>query len=162
VIDGVAASEADSPARSVGGCILNERELIKTLFEELMRSPLQPFPGHRGKLDAPIEPGVYVIYGARGKVLHVGRTPRGLLGLRQRLTNHLHGMSSFVIKYLNRDGSKLRNGCGFRCIVVKNPRRRALLEAYATGCLCPAHLGLGKIAIYRASPLPRRASKVAA
>jgi excinuclease UvrABC nuclease subunit len=107
------------------------------------------------KVEAPVEPGVYVIYGARGKVLHVGRTPRGMLGLRQRLTNHLHGMSSFVIKHLNRDSSKLRNGCAFRCLVVKHPRRRALLEAYATGCLCPAHLGVGEAAVYRLPPLPQ-------
>jgi hypothetical protein len=33
----------------------------------------------------------------------------------------------------------------FRCVVVENPRLRALLESYATGQLCPAHLGLGEI-----------------
>jgi hypothetical protein len=133
---------------------LIEREIIRALFDELVHSPLQLFPAHRGTLVAPIHPGTYVIYGARGKVLYVGRTPRGRGGLRQRLTNHLHGMSSFTKTFLNGDGSKLRNGCGFRCLVIKNPRRRALLEAYATGCLCPAHLGLGETAVYQLPPPP--------
>jgi excinuclease UvrABC nuclease subunit len=128
---------------------MNEPEIIRTLFEELRSAPLRPFPGPRSKLDAPIKPGVYVIYGAKGRVLHVGRTPRGLLGLRQRLTNHLHGMSSFTKKYLKRNHSKLRAGCGFRCVIVKNPRRRALLEFFATGALCPAHLGLSEVAVYK-------------
>ena len=50
---------------------MSEPEIIRALFEELMRAPLQPFPGHRGKPNARVEPGVYVIYGARGKVLYV-------------------------------------------------------------------------------------------
>jgi hypothetical protein len=131
---------------------------IRKLFDALTNARLQSFPSPRGHLDAPIAPGVYVIYGPRGNVLHVGRTPRGFLGIRQRLTNHLHGQSSFTVKYLNGDGAKLRN-CKFRCLVVRNPRRRALLEAYATGFLCPAHLGLSDKATFQLSPHPLPAFK---
>lgn len=42
---------------------------------------------------------------------------------------------------------KLRGGYGFRYLTVKNPRQRALLEAYAIGVLCPAHIGLGEEAL---------------
>src|SRR5262249_12513613 len=98
----------------------------------------------------------YVIYSSTGKVLHVGRTLRGLLGIRQRLTNHLQRQSSFTMQYLKGDSSKLRS-CKFRCLVVTNPRKRALLEAYATGYLCPAHLGLGETVVYRAIPSSRLA-----
>jgi hypothetical protein len=38
---------------------------------------------------------------------------------------------------------------------VINPRQRALLEAYATGFLCPAHLGLGDKAVYQLPPPPQ-------
>ena len=122
---------------------MQEARVIKALFKELLRAPLEPFPLPRRSLIAPVEPGVYVIYGRTGMVLHVGRTSRGRLGLRQRLKDHLHCASSFSIEYLKRDASRLRNGCKYRCLVVKNSRRRALLEALAIGCLCPAHIGLG-------------------
>jgi hypothetical protein len=134
---------------ALGGWKLTEADIIKSLFIKLIECPIQQFPTNRGSLIAPFEPGVYVIYGPRKKVLYVGRTPRGIGGLRQRLVNHLHGMSSFTKKYLGGDGSKLRTTCGYRFVIVKNPRHRALLEYYATGCLCPAHLGLGEVAIYR-------------
>jgi hypothetical protein len=62
-----------------------------------------------------------------------------------RLANHLHGLSSFTKHYLEGKGSKLRQGYSYRCLPVKNLRRRALLEAYAIGCLCPKHIGLGQI-----------------
>jgi hypothetical protein len=126
-----------------------EQKAIKTLFVELTRSPLQTFPEPRGRLDTPNEQGVYIIYDPRGRVIHVGRTPSGDGGLRQRLNNHLHGASSFTVKYLKGHGAKLRRdpkrnrNHQYRCLVVKNPRHRALLEAYAVGFLCPAHVGLG-------------------
>ena len=120
-----------------------EQQAVKALFQKLRRSPLHTFPSFGGKLDAPLAQGVYVIYSPRGKVLHVGRTPQGRNGIHQRLRDHLRGQSSFTSQYLNKDGSKLRDGYKFRCLVVKSPRRRALLEAYAMGCLCPDHIGLG-------------------
>lgn len=120
-----------------------ETETVSALFAELMRSPLQLFPEFGQRLIAPDRRGVYVIYGPRGKVLHVGRTPSAKGGIAQRLGSHMAANSSFTKKYLRGDGSKLRGKCKFRCIVVKNPRLRALLEAYATCHLCPAHLGLG-------------------
>jgi hypothetical protein len=123
----------------------SEPEIIRSLFEELMGARLRPFPRYRERLDAPFESSVYVIYSDKGKVLYVGRTPRGLLF--SRLTNHLNDQSTFTNNYLGGVGSKLRLGYGFRCIVVKRPRRRALLEAYTTGCLCPAHLGVGETVI---------------
>ena len=125
-----------------------EQETVKRLFDALVNAPLHTFPPPRGKLEAPTKPGVYIIYGPRANILHVGRTPRGSRGLRQRLANHLHGQSSFSNKFLSGDCSKLRK-CGYRCIIVENPRYRALLEAYATGSLCPAHLGLSETATQR-------------
>jgi len=87
---------------------------------------------------------VYVIYNPKGTVLHVGRTPRAKKGLRQRLNNHLLGQSSFAHKYLKGRGNLLRKGYKFKYLVIKNPRERALVEAFSVGKLCPAHLGLGK------------------
>jgi hypothetical protein len=55
---------------------MREPDIIKGLFKELIAAPLQQFPNHRSSLIAPMEPGVYVIYGRNGKILHVGRTPR--------------------------------------------------------------------------------------
>jgi hypothetical protein len=113
---------------------MSERERIRALFDQLMNAPVKSF--QRGMLDEPKQHGVYVIYSPRGKVLYVGRTYRAnfranLEGLQRRLTSHRK-------KY----GPK---GCKFRCLIVKSPRQRALLEAYATGCLCPVDLGLGEV-----------------
>jgi hypothetical protein len=60
--------------------------------------------------------------------------------------------SSFTLKYkpLKKDGSCLREGYKFRCLVVQSQRQRALLEALAIGRLCPAHLGLGRSALTQA------------
>ena len=95
-------------------------------------------------VQAPDARGVYVIYSPKGKVMHVGGTPRGRRGLRQRLKNHLHGSSSFVKKCFSGKGSKLRAGYQFGFLKVPNPRLRVLLEHYAVGMLCPKHVGLGE------------------
>lgn len=87
--------------------------------------------------------GVYIIYNLHGVVFHVGRTVRGRGGLRQRLNNHLRGRSSFVKDFLDGKSRSLRGKYQFQYIKVKNDRQRALLEALATGKLCPQHLGLG-------------------
>ncbi|MDE0702357.1 MAG: hypothetical protein OXH59_01390 [Rhodospirillaceae bacterium] len=123
-----------------------EAKAVRALFGELMRAPLLNFPQPRQKLDAPDRQGVYVICGPRGRVLHVGSTPRARGGIAQRLRSHMAANSSFVKGHLAGDGGALRNRHRFRCLVVENPRQRALLEAYATGRLCPAHLGLGSSA----------------
>ncbi len=123
---------------------MTEFEMVEALFRGLINSEFVDFPTLGTSINAPTDQGVYIIYDKRGKVLHVGRTPRGARGLKQRLANHLHGKSSFTEHYLENDGSRLRDGCGFRCLVVPDVRHRALLEAYATGRLCPAHLGLGQ------------------
>jgi hypothetical protein len=111
---------------------MNERDLIKALFEQLINAPLKSYPLLRGLPDAPADHGVYVIYGPRGKVLYVGRTSSAWIisagGLRRRLSTHRP-------KY---------PGSTFRYVVIKRPRHRALLEAYATGCLCPKNLGTGE------------------
>ncbi len=121
----------------------HEQEKVKALFTKLKRSPLRTFPAIREELEAPDRQGVYVIYSPRGKVVHVGRTPRAKGGIAQRLRNHMNASSSFTKKYLKGGGSKLRGRYKFRCIIVGNRRRRAFLEAYAIGHLCPAHIGLG-------------------
>ena len=121
-----------------------DHKRVEDLFNELMHSPLHRFPPFRGELKAPDQLGVYVIQTPRGKVAHVGRTPRAKGGIAQRLRDHMAGSSSFTIQYLKRGGSELRGKYKFRFIVVKNPRHRALLEAYTIGQLCPDHLGLGE------------------
>lgn len=132
----------------------NEQEAVKALFEKLMLAPLRAFPGRYGELDAPVLQGVYVIYDPQGRdVLHVGSTPRAKGGIAQRLRKHMghksgkSSSSSFVRLYepLEGDGSRLRRDkYTFRCLPVDDPRRRSLLEAYAIGHLCPAHLGTGR------------------
>src|SRR3981189_1497793 len=46
------------------------------------------FPPVRGRLEAPREKGVYVIYSPSGRIVHVGRTPRAKGGIAQRLKDH--------------------------------------------------------------------------
>jgi hypothetical protein len=120
--------------------VSREREQVAKLYAQLVGSPLVKIPS-KG-LIAPMQQGVYVIYGPNGRVLHVGSTPSGLQGIWQRLRNHLHKASSFTLVHLKGNGAQLRNGYGFRCVIVTNHRLRALLEHYAIGHLCPAHLGI--------------------
>ncbi len=120
-----------------------EPKTIHQLLQKLINSEFHLFPPKFKPVDAPTEHGVYIIYDPSGRVVHVGRTPRAQNGLRQRLKNHLQGKSSFARSYLDEDGSKLRNGYKFKYLVIPNPRKRALLEALATGTLCPLYLGLG-------------------
>jgi hypothetical protein len=122
----------------------NETKQISALFGKLCAQSFHQFPKSRQPLDATDEQGVYIIRSRSGKVLHVGRTPRAKDGIYQRLYDHLYGRSSFVYQYLDQDGSKLRNGYQYQYLAVSNSRQRALLEAYATAHLCPAHIGLGK------------------
>jgi hypothetical protein len=124
--------------------INEEHSKIIALFHELISSVLYNFPT-LGRLQEGVtsDHGVYVIYGADGQILHVGKSSRGKRGLFQRLKNHLDGQSSFVTLYFNRDKTRVRI-CGFRYLAVEDPRQRALLEAYAIGCLCPAHIGLNE------------------
>lgn len=121
-----------------------DAQIVKIDFRALKRQKRHRFP-KRGQLTGiSTKQGVYVIYAPRTKrVVHVGRTYRGKEGLQQRLRNHLQGSSSFTAEYLKKHGTKLRRGYTFRFLPlpVKAWRRRALLEAYATGVLCPAHIG---------------------
>lgn len=133
-----------------------ERKILRTLLAELERAPVCRFPVTGKRHGAPTTKGIYVIYSSRMKVLHVGATPRGHRGLCQRLANHLHGKSSFTknSQWLKRRGSNLqercrylRKRCKYRCLEVEDHRLRALLEAYAIGCLCPEHIGLGQTTV---------------
>jgi hypothetical protein len=124
-----------------------EQEDVRALFKKLLVQPKESFPKVGLKLNTPDTHGVYLIYDQAETVVHVGRTVRGKLGLTQRLRNHLQGNSSFTVSYLKKDGSKLRQGYMFRYLEVPNPRLRAILEAYATGCLCPVHIGVGQLII---------------
>lgn len=121
----------------------DEVRIIRGLLRQLQVSPLHRFPPNGGRLEAPIDQGVYLIFGPKGRLLHVGRTPRAKRGLAQRLRDHLNGASSFVIQYLNGRGQSLRRGYTYRYLVVRSRRKRAMLEALAIGALCPAHIGLG-------------------
>ena len=120
-----------------------ESQKVRTLFGKLCARPKQSFPEYRKSLVAPSKPGVYII--RKNKTcLHVGRTLCAKNGLRQRLKNHLHGLSSFTYQYLKGKGATLReDGYSYQYLVLEDPRERALLEAYAIGALCPEHIGLG-------------------
>ena len=121
----------------------SEKAIIEQLFKKLLAQEIWAFPERGGPLSIPCKHGVYII--RKGKsVLHVGRTLRGKNGLRQRLSNHLHGQSSFTIKYFKGVGRKLRKGHNYQYLEVRSSRQRALLENYAVGSLCPKHLGLGE------------------
>jgi hypothetical protein len=87
---------------------------------------------------------VYLLFDASGDVAHVGRTTRARAGLFQRLRAHLAGRSSFVTAFLKGRRSKLRRGYSFSFIEIQDARLRALVEAYATGVLCPRHIGTGE------------------
>jgi hypothetical protein len=130
--------QAPSPPRIRGAA--RERRQVKALFEKLCRQPMESFPPPRGRLTASCQQGVYVIRDHKKRVVHVGRSRTGKRGLRQRLNNHLHGASSFVIHYLEGDGSRLRRGYTFQCIEIPGRRSRALVEALAAGLLCPLHI----------------------
>ena len=121
-----------------------EPKTIRPLLQKLINSESHLFPPKYQPIEAPTEHGVYIIYNSQDQVVHVGRSVSGQEGLHQRLTDHLQGASSFANNYLDGDGSKLRNGYKFKYLVIPDPRKRALLEALATGTLCPLHLGLGK------------------
>jgi hypothetical protein len=128
----------------------SECQEIKKLFEELVNSEPHPFPSYRKSVKEPVEQGVYIIRGKirrKKKVLHVGRTYDGKGGLCRRLNDHRRGQSSFVQHswWLKGDGWKLyENGYTYQYLIETNDRKRALLEAYATGKLCPEYVGLGK------------------
>ena len=90
--------------------------------------------------------GVYIIRSRRKIVLHVGRTLCRSDGLRGRFNAHLgSGQSSFTNDRFDGDGSRLRKyGYTYQFLVVENDEKRAILEAYATGKLCPRHIGIGR------------------
>jgi len=119
----------------------NTQKKVKELYKTLLDAEEHLFPPKRQRLNAPKEKGVYIILSPRGKVLHVGNTPRAKEGVHQRLRNHMNGLSSFAHQYLEGDGDWLRGRCKFKFIVERNPKLRAYLEAYAIGNLCPEHIG---------------------
>lgn len=117
--------------------------MIARMLDRLLAAPAHPFPDAGPPNEAPVERGVYVIQNPEGRAVHVGNTPRGKKGLRQRLNNHLRGASSFSRAYCGGDRALLRGGYSYKYITVPDPRQRALLEALAIGTLCPEHLGTG-------------------
>ena len=117
---------------------------IERLFGKLCQQPKLSFPQRYERLSAPLKHGVYVIR-KHESALHVGRTLRAKKGLFQRLQDHLNNSSSFTNKFLNGRGMILREeGYTFQYLEVAEARKRALLEAYAIGKLCPEHVGLGE------------------
>lgn len=115
-----------------------QNKTIAILFRKLGGQPISTFPEARGTLAAPCEPGVYVIRNPVGRVAHVGMTPTS--HLHSRLYSHTCGKSSFVRCHLAGDGARLRGKYSFQFLEISDPRQRALLEAYATGKLCPMHI----------------------
>lgn len=125
----------------------NEPQVIRELCTILLKQERHRFPEKRQPVDAPPIHGVYLIR-KNDIVLHVGRTYRGQSGLKQRIRNHLVNASSFANIYLKSKGltgAILRtNNYTFQYLELANSRKRALLEAYAIGTLCPKHMGLGE------------------
>ena len=119
------------------------REIMK-LHNKLISSEKHPFTPKGTRVKVSEEQGVYIIYSLHNTVLHVGRTNGGREGLNQRLNNHRNDNSSFSDKYLKFYNIKLSEGCMFKYIVVKDSRKRALLEALTIGLICPAHIGTGE------------------
>lgn len=122
----------------------NEPDIIRGLFQQLIKATRLPFPAPGRALQCPTCQGVYIIYDANGRVGHVGRTTRAREDLHQRLRGHLRCRSSFVNKYLKGDARQFRAGYSYALLEVADARRRALVEAYATGVLCPLHIGTGE------------------
>ena len=125
----------------------HELTVVQEYYRQLRRAPQVTFPRARQRLDCPRCQGVYIIFDPAGNVAHVGRTTRARSGLAQRLKAHLAGRSSFVVKFLKNKRSALRRGYSFSFVEVPAPRIRALVEAYATGMLCPRHIGTGEAAV---------------
>lgn len=110
------------------------------LFRNLCKQAIQVFPMPRARLLAPKTPGVYVIRDPSNRVVYVGCTARGL---RQRLNDHLNDRSPLYYD-LNGDCSQLRAKYTFQYLEIDIRRKRAPVEALATGMLCPLHLDSGK------------------
>ena len=123
-----------------------ERKLVRAYFARLRRARRHPLPSTGRLLVCPPKHGVYIIFDAAGKVAHVGRTTRAKAGILQRIRAHLAGRSSFVIIFLKRNRQLLRKGYSYCWVEIANARVRALVEAYATGVLCPRHIGTGEVA----------------
>jgi hypothetical protein len=122
-----------------------EAKHIEDLYKKLINIKGLKFPKKREKSKFPTYHGVYIIYGPGNNVLHVGRTLTGNRGIRQRINDHLHGASSFVIKELKGNCNKLRKaGHHVSFLEIPNDRTRAFVEAYTIGCLCPKHIGTGR------------------
>jgi hypothetical protein len=120
----------------------NSQRILR-LYEELLQQKEHPFPQPGEPLEASKKQGVYVIRQGR-KVVHAGRTMGGKEGLKQRLSDHLKGKSSFAMHFLGGDGSRLRTGYTFQYLEVSDAKNRAWLEALVAGTLCPAHIGIGR------------------
>jgi len=116
---------------------------IERLHRKLCTSKKVLFPKAGYQIYAPSEKGVYIIYNKNNEVVHVGCTPHAKNGIKQRLSDHLQGRSSFVAQFLQRNGEKLRYGYSFRCLAVDDPCDRKYLEALTIGKLCPKHIGKG-------------------
>ena len=130
-----------------------ESKTVKKIFSKLCSQNRYVFP-KVGWADAPTARGVYIIR-KKETVLHVGISARGKYGLYQRLQNHLNGKgSSFVWYYkplkCKADILLRKGGHTYQYLVVNNPRKRALLEHYALGMLCPKYIGINL------GPLPKK------
>lgn len=134
----------EEPSGKENDTMNHEKQTVKKLFDRLCQQEKQPFPKKRQPVDAPLKKGVYILRKNK-TILYVGRTLRAKKGIRQRLTDHLRGSSSFTKNYLHGNGATLREkGHTYQYLELDDPRKRALLEHYAIGALCPSHLGTGE------------------
>jgi len=122
---------------------MGDEATIKALYQQLVSAPQYKFPKTRERWTAiPTTEGVYVIRDSEEGVLYVGRTLGGAKpgpGLRRRIANH----TGVRADWPGHGVADLRGTCTYQFVEVDNPRQRALLEALATGLLCPRRLGVG-------------------
>ena len=106
-----------------------ETDRIGELMINLLDQESHYFPPRGKGPDATDKKGVYVIYSPSGIALHVGCTPRARRGINQRISDHLHGNSSFARNYLKRKGKNLRNQYLYQFLPVRSSRQMVLLES---------------------------------
>jgi len=119
---------------------VKESLYINRLFQKLISSNFFIFP-IKGKLNATDNHGVYIIYTPEDLVVHVGSTPSGKKGLNQRLYNHISCTGMLYHNYLKVLNIEMRGTHKFKFLIVSDPRKRALLESFTAGILCPIYFG---------------------
>ena len=120
---------------------MDEGKKIKKLFRRLCKSEHVVIP-KEGRIELPETEGVYILLNKKDDVLLVGKTEGGKGGLRARINTQLFGTSPFRKLFLTPSETDIRKKHYLQYLAIESERDRILVEAYATGKLCPAFIGL--------------------